>query len=173
MRENKNKSKMKLVDKSIVFIFLERLHFHQIFWHQPVLNFANLQFKVANTNEFRNSSKAFAIPCLQCIKPDMLHRPFRYCMCHSALHTIWNFGKRKRIVTAHNYLSFKIFSPVAIGVQGGCQFFPSATCYCPPLGGVRPKFFATCLFLAKIFCYYIYFPLFAATSLGRVGISDI
>ena len=116
MRENKNKSKMKLVDKSIVFIFLERLHFHQIFWHQPVLNFANLQFKVANTNELRNPSKFFAIPCLQCIKPDTLHRPFRYCMCHSALHTIWNFGKRKNCDC--NYTSFKNFSvsPVAITI---------------------------------------------------------
>ena len=46
-----------------------------------------------------------------------------------------------------------------IGVQGEWQFFPSATCYCPPLGGgVRPKFFATCLFLAKIFCYMFFWP---------------
>ena len=52
-----------------------------------------------------------------------------------------------------------------IGVQGKWQFFPPATCYCP-LQGVRPKFFAACLFLDKIFLLktYIFHFLFICFS---------
>ena len=103
---------MKLLDEcNIISIFPEHLHFHQIFFHQSVLNFANLQFiKVANMHEFWLSIEIFAIPCLQCKRPGMRHTLFLHCTCHSALHTIWKFGKRKKIVTTRNNLSFMTFA---------------------------------------------------------------